>query len=185
MSALALIKQLDVLEDRLTRFVSILEVDLVHQLVFQCEGDAFRHSIVVTLTHPAPAGGHHLGSKIRLILSSHVLTALVRVHQRVSRAIAAMNGHGKRITYELSVRAVMHRPAWHWSAAGCCAVARGQRGMCKPVSKTGFPLQGCQATHLARKAESQAVHNCVYFRLGLAASDPACSHVSAAYATLT
>jgi hypothetical protein len=47
MNAVAMIKALDVIEDRQLSFVSAHKVMVMHPLVFQVEAEALRHCIVV------------------------------------------------------------------------------------------------------------------------------------------
>jgi len=62
MSALAIVEYFDVLKDRGSRFISVLETTVMDDLVLERAEKTLRHCIVVTVPPPAHALGRTLES---------------------------------------------------------------------------------------------------------------------------
>lgn len=111
MSALRIVKPLDVLEEigtrRIARNIARLDVDA---LFLQARKEGFRHRIVPAVAPAAHAAADPVVSEEALEVLGRVLATLVGMMQQRLGLAAAPERHGQRIHHELRSHLRLHGP---------------------------------------------------------------------------
>jgi len=109
-TALTIVENLDVLEDRRLRRRSRGEVRVVDQLLLERGEEALHRRVVPAIRSAAHAVGDAVLDKQALVVLAGVLAAAVGMCQQPLAGQAALHGHRQRIHNQAALQVFGHRP---------------------------------------------------------------------------
>ena len=108
MKALAIVEDLDIIEDLETRLFSRVELLLIDTFRFERGKKALENGIIPAIAFSAHAASDTECSQNALMVLGSILAASIGVHERLSNRQTIHNSHPERIADELGSYARFH-----------------------------------------------------------------------------